>query len=94
MPPGLTPVPVPTQSSDAAEARPLRRQGSVDGGDPKCESPTNIDNIATPSAFTLWKRSLEAWETLEAASELEAPEGPMQPDDQGALHSRPADLLP
>ena len=48
-------------------------------------SPTNIDNIGSPSAFTLWKQSLEAWGTLEAASELDAPEGPMQPVDQGEI---------
>ena len=90
--PAQTPVPVPTQSSDAAKVRPLRHQGSVDDGGLRCESPTNIDDIATPSAFTLWRQSLEAWVTLEAASELEAPEAPMQPD-QGALHSRPANLV-
>jgi hypothetical protein len=46
------------------------------------QSPTNIVNIGSPSAFTLWKQGLEAWGTLEAASELDAPEGPMQPVDQ------------
>ena len=54
--------------------------------------PSRPQDMSTPTPATLWRQSLEAWETLEAASELEAPEAPMQPD-QGALHSRPANLV-
>ena len=75
------------------QGRPVPTSNDSEAGPSRLQDTSTPAPAQTPSAFTLWRQSLEAWETLEAASELEAPEAPMQPDDQGALHSRPANLV-